>query len=128
MLLLIADKLLLIFHLALIFFNLFGWAWKATRRANLCVLLLTGFSWTVLGAWYGLGYCPCTHAHWVIKEKLGVYDMPSSYIKYLADSMTGLDISSALLDWLTAISFAFALIVSVFLNYSDKKHLLKPPV
>jgi len=79
------NEFFFIFHSALIIFGLFGWLWEKTRAANLVVLSLTGFSWFILGIWYGFGFCPCTEWHWQVRMRLGYYDMPSSYIKFLID-------------------------------------------
>lgn len=105
-----------IFHSALIVFSLFGWLWEKTRMANLVVLSLTGFSWFILGIWYGFGFCPSTEWHWQVRMKLGHYYMPKSYIKFLVDSLTGLDVNAKLVDILTLIFFALALFVSVMIN------------
>src|SRR5665811_299369 len=76
----ILDIFFLIFHTFLIFFNLFGWIWKRTRKLNLITLSLTGASWLFLGLSVGtLGYCPLTDWHFKILEKLGKTDLPYSY-------------------------------------------------
>jgi len=110
-----------VFHSSLIIFNLFGWIWKKTRLANLIVILLTVFSWTILGIWYGFGFCPCTDWHWQVREKLGYFDMPSSYTKFLIDSLTGLDVKETLVDTLAVTLLALALVASVFTNLRDWK-------
>ena len=109
----------IVFHSCLIIFILFGWIWKITRRANLISLLLTAFSWIVLGIWYGIGYCPCTDWHWQIRRKLGYFDMPYSYIKFLIDTITGLDADARLVNIMTAALFSLALICSVWVNFRD---------
>jgi len=114
-----------VFHSSLIIFNLFGWIWKKTRLANLIVILLTAFSWTILGIWYGFGFCPCTDWHWQVREKLGYFDMPSSYTKFLIDSLTGLDVKETLVDTLAVILLALALVASVFTNVRDWKRKRK---
>lgn len=120
------DIFFMILHPALIIFNLFGWMWKKTRKANLVVLLLTGLSWVVLGIWYGLGYCPLTDWHFDVLEKLGYKDLPNSYIKFLILRITGLDVDADIVDLMTAILFIAAMIASVFVNVSDyKKKQLK---
>jgi hypothetical protein len=111
----------LLFHTGLVLFNLLGWVWKQTRRWNLYTLLATAFSWFVLGIWYGFGYCPCTHWHWMIRRRLGYTDMPSSYIKFLIQKWTGLDISPSVVDTGTAVFFFGALVVSIYLNSTDYK-------
>lgn len=108
-----------VFHTFIIFFNLFGWMWKKTRKANLVVLLLTGFSWIILGIWYGFGYCPCTDWHWQVRFKLDYIDMPASYIKLLIQSLTGLEVSIRLVDVCTLLFFLLALAASIIVNVKN---------
>src|ERR1035437_5076752 len=111
------DIFFLIFHTFLIFFNLFGWILKRTRKLNLIALSLTGASWLFLGLIVGtLGYCPLTDWHFKILEKLGKTDLPYSYTKYLADRLTGLDINASLVDNATLYTFLAALLISITLN------------
>ncbi|HDZ25813.1 hypothetical protein LCGC14_0835330 [marine sediment metagenome] len=118
------DKFFFVFHSALIVFNLFGWIWRKTRVANLVVVLLTVLSWTILGIWYGFGFCPSTEWHWQVRAKLGHYDMPSSYTKFLVDSLTGLDVNEKLVDIFAVLFLTLALFASVLTNMRDwrKKH------
>jgi hypothetical protein len=119
----ILDIFFLIFHTFLIFFNLFGWMWKRTRKLNLITLSLTGVSWLFLGLIVGtLGYCPLTDWHFKILEKLGNTDLPYSYTKYLADRLTGLDINASLVDIVTLWSFLAALVISLFFNVKDYRN------
>ena len=113
------DKFFFVFHSALIILILFGWIWRKTRLANLIVVLFTAFSWTVLGIWYGFGYCPFTDWHWQVRMRLGHSNMPSSYTKFLVDSLTGLDVSERLVDTLAVLLLAAALVASVLTNVKD---------
>lgn len=118
------DIFFVIFHSSLVVFNLFGWIWKKTRIYNLILLLLTGGSWLFLGLLVGtLGYCPLTDWHFAVLERLGKTDIPNSYIKYLADRLTGLDISGSMIDTITLSAFLTALIISIILNIKDFKRL-----
>lgn len=110
------DQFFFIFHALLIAFSLCGWLWKKTRRANLIVLLLIASSWFILGLWYGLGYCPCTDWHWQVRMKLGHYDMPTSYVKFLLDSLTGLNLNARAVDILTLTFYVLALGASLVAN------------
>lgn len=110
------DKFFFVFHSLFIIFNLFGWMWEKTRRTNLIVLSLTAFSWFGLGLCYGIGYCPCTDWHWQVRMKLGDFTMPSSYIKFLIDSLTGLNTNARLVDLLTLTFFLLALAASIYVN------------
>lgn len=116
----IIDVLFVIFHTVLIFFNLSGWIWKKTRKLNLITLVLTGASWQFLGMLVGVpGYCPLTDWHFRILEKLGQTDLPGSYIKYLADRITGISFNAVTVDRLTLYLFLGALFISLVLNVRD---------
>jgi len=113
------DKFFFVFHSAVILIILFGWAWKKTRLANLVVILLTAFSWFILGIWYGYGYCPSTDWHWKVRARLGIHDMPSSYTKFLVDSFSGWDVSQKTVDVFTLILLIAALSASLYTNIRD---------
>jgi hypothetical protein len=113
------DKFFIVFHTSLIILNLFGWIWKPTRILNLSLLLITLFSWTILGIWFGFGYCPLTEWHWKILEKSGAKNLPDSYIKYLIDRITGLDLDPGLIEAATIIFFSAAFICSITINLKD---------
>ncbi len=116
----ILDIFFVILHTSLVFFNLFGWIWKRTRRLNLLMLSLTGASWLFLGLIVGtLGYCPLTDWHFTVLEKLGYTNLPDSYIKYLADRLTGLDFDSRVVDSAVLWVFAAAFAASLFFNLRD---------
>jgi hypothetical protein len=116
----ILDMFFVIFHTLLIVFNLFGWIWKRTRIPNLIVLTLTGASWLFLGLLVGtLGYCPLTGWHFRILEKLGKTNLPDSYIKYLADRLSGLDFNPSFVDKITLYVFLAAFVISLSLNVRD---------
>lgn len=112
----VLDVFFLFFHTAIILFNIFGWIWKKTRKANLVTLLLTGSSWFLLGIFYGIGYCPVTDWHWEVLKRLGDTNLPNSYIKYLFDRITGLNIDATIVEILTVAGFFAALIISLYLN------------
>lgn len=113
------DILFVVFHTSLILFNMLGWIWKRTRLANLIVLLLTGGSWLFLGLIVGtLGYCPLTDWHFRILERLGKTDLPNSYMKYLVDRLTGMDIDTGVVDSVTLLGLITALVVSLIINYT----------
>ncbi|MBK8563290.1 MAG: DUF2784 domain-containing protein [Saprospiraceae bacterium] len=111
----------LLFHLLLILFNLTGWIWKRTRRAHLLVICLTLASWTLLGFFYGVGYCPLTDWHWAVLEKIGKTDLPNSYLKYLLDLVTGMDWNAKLVDGMAVAGLAIALIGSLWANFGKRE-------
>lgn len=115
----VIDIFFVVFHTALIIFNVTGWIWKKTRLANLITLLLTGGSWFILGIFYGMGYCPLTDWHFNILEEMGKTGLPSSYIEYLSERLTGLQFDGDMVDTITLVGFFLALIISVILNIRD---------
>ncbi|MFP4555771.1 MAG: DUF2784 family protein [Bacteroidales bacterium] len=114
------DWFFLVLHSSLIVFNLFGWAWKPLRKANLITLSLTGFSWVGLGLFYGMGYCPLTDWHWRVLVELGETPTTSSYVAYLFQRILGITVSGGFANNLTLIAFLGAMIVSISLNVKDK--------
>jgi hypothetical protein len=116
----IIDIIFVIFHTILIFFNLAGWIWKKTRKLNLITLALTGASWLFLGMIVGIpGYCPLTDWHFRALQKLGESNLPESYIKYLADRITGFNFNAVTIDRLTLYLFLSAILISLVLNIRD---------
>ncbi len=110
-----------VFHTCIVLFIVFGWIWKKTRLANLILIVLTTFSWFFLGIWYGFGYCPCTDWHWQVRMKLGLYDSSTSYLEFLVEKLTGLDVSRGLVDIFAVAFLVAAFCLSIVLNVRDLK-------
>jgi len=106
------DHFLTVFHSAFILFILLGWIHPATRKAHIVALALTAAAWGLLGLKYGLGYCPLTDWQWDIKRELGEKGLPNSFTKYIADSVTGLDINSKVVDIVTLAGLIFGVIMA----------------
>lgn len=115
------DYFFFFFHTLLIFFNSFGWIFPKTRKWNLITLLLTAFSWFVLGIWYGWGYCSFTDWHWSVRKRLGYHDMSNSYNHFLLLKLTGTNFSEKLVDTVAATVFILSLVLSLWLNIHDYK-------
>ena len=79
----LADIVLIIFHVLLILFIVFGWIPKKTRKAHFFVAIIVALCCFVLGIFFGFGYCPLTDLQWRIKLKLQEEELPFSFIKYL---------------------------------------------
>lgn len=112
-----------VFHTVLIVFNVFGWIFVKTRKLHLYVLLITLFSWFVLGIWYGFGYCFLTDWHYEVLRKLGETQMPQSYIAFLIQKLTGWLPEVQLVNISTVVITMVALIASVWVNFFRKKNL-----
>ena len=115
------DGFFTLLHLVIIGFNLLGWIWKFTRKLHFYLVLLTAFSWLVMGYWFGLGYCPVTDWQWQVKNKLGEHNLPNSFIKYIVDKVVDTDSSTALIDTTTAICFAVVALLAVYFDFLRKK-------
>jgi hypothetical protein len=84
-------------------------------------MLLTAFSWFVLGIWYGWGYCFCTDWHWQVREALGYHDRSNSYIHFLLLKLTGIDFNPRLVDKATLIIFLLSFIMSIWFNIKYRR-------
>lgn len=109
------------FHTALILFNLFGWLHPKTHRLNLITLLATFGSWVLLGIWKGWGYCFLTDWHYGVLQRLGESEMPSSYIAFLVQKLTGWLPETALVNSLTLGLAVLALVCSLWTNLLSRK-------
>lgn len=110
-----------VFHTVFTLFNIIGWFFPKTRKLHLITILLTAFSWFVLGIWFGWGYCLCTDWHWQIRESLGYNDRSNSYIHFLLLKLTGKDFNQRLVENATLIFFMVSFILSLWLNIKDRQ-------
>ena len=116
LLLKIANVFFYLFHTLLIAFNLFGWLFSTTKKFNLLSLLLTFGSWGLLGLWKGWGYCFLTDWHYDILNRLGHYQLPSSYIAFLILKLTGWLPQAGLVNSITLALALLALCCSLWVN------------
>ena len=110
----IMDRAFFAFHTLLIAFNMVGWAWRRTRPAHLIVLGLTAFSWFVMGAYFGWGYCLCTDWHFRIRRGRGIAVPESSFIQLLASQALGIQLSRRASDALAVGVFTAIVIATAF--------------
>jgi len=115
------DAFFLLFHTALVLFNMSGWAWQRTRRLHLVTMLLTAFSWIVMGLWHGMGYCVCTDWHWQVRRALGIEERDSTYIQFLVSVLTGWRPDDRLVMTVTGVWFAVAMVLTIVLNLRDRR-------
>ncbi|MGB5190957.1 DUF2784 domain-containing protein [Robiginitalea sp.] len=117
----LANYFFYFFHTVLIVFNLLGWLYPRTRKLNLISLLATFGSWGLLGFWKGWGYCFLTDWHYQVLRALGEKGMPSSYIAFLIEKITGLSLDPELVNTLTVSLALLALVFSVWVNFRKKR-------
>jgi hypothetical protein len=103
----VVDWLLTTLHVAVVLAFVFLWIPKATWRWHGRLVALVAFSWLVIGLFKGaVGYCFLTDLHWRVKRARGATHLPGSFLKYMADYVTGTDVSPALIDLVAAAVFA----------------------
>ncbi len=113
------------FHTVFTLFNIIGWVFPKTRKLHLITMLLTAFSWFVLGIWFGWGYCLCTDWHWQVRESLGYHDRSSSYIHFLLLKLTRKDFNPRLVDTTTMIVFVLSFVLSIWFNLKDRRKYIQ---
>ena len=92
--------------------NTFGWAFRRTQKLQLAAMLATLFSWVVMGAWHGFGYCLCTDWHFQIRRELGIYGGESSYTQLLLNQLPGVNVSVQAANLMTGIVMVFILLAT----------------
>ncbi len=115
------DYFFMVFHTLFSIFNITGWMWRRTRPFHLASIIITAFSWGVLGFFYGWGYCFCTDWHWQVREALGNPVESYSYIHFLILELTGINFNPELVDITVLTVFLLSAILSVFFNLRDRK-------
>ncbi len=113
------DWFFVVFHTALIIFNVFGWIYKKTRKWNFFALCITAASWFILGIFYGIGYCFLTDWHWQVLGKLSQYPFETSYVQYLFRRLLSVPVSADFADKLTAVVFFVSFFISGIWNLRD---------
>ncbi len=106
-------------HTALMIFNLTGWAIPRTRWPHLICLLATMFSWFVMGATRGLGYCLCTDWHFQVRRAMGLHDGVRSYLQLLARVFTGMQMNKFTSDVLAVGGLLFAVVATTIIWRRD---------
>ncbi|MBS1715748.1 MAG: DUF2784 family protein [Armatimonadetes bacterium] len=120
-LLVVANVLLFAVHAGLVVFNVLGWIPRKLRRWNLATLLLTLASWTLMGIWYGRGYCVLTDWHWKVRAALGIHETADNYLVLLVRTLTGWDPPASLVSSVAFWAFLFSLTASTVLNVRDAR-------
>ena len=116
------DSFFIIFHCLFSLFNASGWAFRKTRRLHLATVLITLFSWFILGIWHGWGYCFCTDWHWQVRNALGTPVTSWSYLHFLIEEVTGISLNPTLVDTTALLILAVVSVLTVVLNVRDYKN------
>lgn len=106
-------------HNLLIVFNMFGWISHRTRKWHLLSMGATLFSWLVMGAWYGWGYCLCTDWHFKIRRQLGIHQGETSYTELLFNQIPGVAVSRQTADTVTVAVLLLILVATSVVWFFD---------
>lgn len=109
------------FHSLFTLFNMVGWAFAKTRKLHLATMLLTLFSWFILGIWYGWGYCACTDWHWQVRAVLGFQDKSNSYIHFLLLKLTGKNFNQQLVENAILVIFILSFGLNLLFTIKDRR-------
>ena len=118
----VLNVLFFVAHDLLIAFNLFGWIWPATRRWHLLTMGATLFSWLVMGAFYGWGYCACTDAHFAIRRELGIHGTETSYVQLAVHRLPGVTMSRQTADAVAVGALLMILIATATVWLRDRQN------
>jgi hypothetical protein len=109
------DCFLTALHVGVVLAFVFLWIPKATSRWHGRLVVLVAFSWLVIGLLMGrVGYCVLTDLHWRVKRARGITHLPGSFLKYMADYVTGTSVSPALIDEVAATVFVGVCAAALF--------------
>lgn len=108
----VLDALFFMFHTGLIVFNLLGWAWPGTRKLHFLCIAATLFSWIVMGAFYGFGYCLCTDWHFQVRRSLGLPVFGHTYLQLMAQVFIGINLSQTVSNLLAVGGLLFILVAT----------------
>ena len=101
----------------MVLFVLTGWIFKSTRKAHLILLGLILISWLGIGLYKGvIGYCPLTDWHWDIKRALGERNLSNSFIEYMLEKITDMDLDRTLVDTGTAVGLILSVLAAGYVN------------
>ena len=103
-------------HLFIIVFSVIGWLIPPLRPLHLLLCLLIAFSWLVLGACKGWGYCLVTDWQWQLMRKMGKTDLPSSYMPMLYRFFTDHAGDDQRIETITRSVFFCSLLASLAVN------------
>lgn len=121
-----ADWLLTVLHVAVVLAFVLLWIPEATWRWHGRLVAVVAFSWIAIGLYKGaLGYCFLTDLHWRVKRARGVRHLPGSFLKYMADHVTGTDVSPKLIDTVAATVFAFVCAVALVRAFNARRRTLR---
>lgn len=116
------DWLLTALHIAVVLAFVLLWIPRATWRWHGRLAVIVAFSWLAIGLVKGsVGYCFLTDLHWRVKRARGETHLPGSFLKYVADRVTGADISPRVIDHVAAAVFVGVCLAALFRAWQGRR-------
>jgi hypothetical protein len=115
------DWLLTVVHVVVVLAFTFAWIPRRTSRWHGWLVALTAFSWIVLGYFKGFGYCVLTDLHWRVKRARGITHLPGSFLKYMADYVTGTNVPAHVIDAVAGTVFVVGCGAALFRAWQSRK-------
>ena len=116
------DWFLTVLHVAIVLAFALLWIPRSTWRWHGRLVAVVAFSWLVIGLFKGaIGYCVLTDLHWRVKRARGATHLPGSFLKYVADYVTGRDVSPALINVAAAAVFAFGCLAAIVRAWQTRR-------
>lgn len=109
-------------HLSVVLGFSLLWIPRRTARLHRVVVVLTAFSWLVLGYTKGFGYCVLTDLQWRVKHARGITRLPGSFVKYALDFATGKDLPPAAVNAIAAVVFVIGCAAAIVRYWQERKH------
>tara|TARA_B100001989_G_C24413747_1_gene400381 strand:- start:162 stop:716 length:555 start_codon:yes stop_codon:yes gene_type:complete len=106
------DSIFNLLHVFVILLNTLGWVSEKTRRVSLLFLILTIFCWSIMGLFFGIGFCPLTYLHSEYLNFKYSYILPFSYMDHFIINIIDFNISSKIIS-IVSITFVF---LSLYIN------------
>jgi hypothetical protein len=115
------DWLLTIVHVAVVLAFVFLWIPRKASRWHGWLVAFTAFSWLGLGYFMGFGYCFLTDLQWRVKRARGVARLPGSFLKYLADYVTGTSVPVGYVNAIAGVVFALGCGAALFRYWQSRR-------
>jgi hypothetical protein len=113
-----ADRGLYLLHLTTTTLIVFGWIPPETRLINWYLIVATFVSWLGFGLIFGFGYCFFTDIQTRIRRRLGTGAPMESFVKDVADRLTGMDLNPKAVEFVTQTVFYCCAVASFYVNFA----------
>ncbi|MEJ2362643.1 MAG: DUF2784 family protein [Gammaproteobacteria bacterium] len=116
--LLVADRVLYLFHICFMLAIVVGWIPQATRMYNWYLIVITLVSWFGLGLVFGFGFCLLTDIQSRIRQRLVAGGTMPSFVTDVLERITGRELNPFHVEVVTQLVFYFSVAASFYANFA----------